>query len=142
MVNDWYHADYNTVIATEVLGPFNPNLPPSPVSDNNLINGKMNANCTSAANGTTKRDGGCTENAGLAKFKFTPGKTHLLRFVNTGSQASQISSIDEHEMTVIAHDFVPVQPYKATVLTIGVRVFTIQFPFFFFFWNKCSTKSP
>jgi FtsP/CotA-like multicopper oxidase with cupredoxin domain len=77
----------------------------APSSDNNLINGKMNFNCStvSAGDNTT-----CNSNAGLSKFKFTKGKTHRLRLINAGAEGFQRFSIDEHTLTVIANDFVPI----------------------------------
>src|SRR4051812_621837 len=78
---------------------------PAPSSDNNLINGKMDFDCaTVAAGGKTK----CTNNAGISKFKFTTGKTHRLRLINAGAEGIQRFSIDGHDMTVIANDFVPI----------------------------------
>ncbi|KAI0011981.1 multicopper oxidase-domain-containing protein [Xylariaceae sp. FL0662B] len=113
MINDWWHKDYFTVVE-EVMAP---GFPGQTFSDNNLINGKMSFNCsTVAANDTTP----CTDHAGLSKFKFQPGKTHRLRFINSGSEGAQRISIDGHNMTVIANDFVEVEPYDAQMVTIGV----------------------
>lgn len=78
---------------------------PRPASDNNLINGKMDFNCSTMPNGDTHQ---CMDNAGLAKFKFTTGKTHRLRLINAGSEGNQRFSIDGHNLTVIANDFVPI----------------------------------
>ncbi len=86
-------------------------------SDNNLINGRMNFNCSKVAAGDTAN---CTNNAGLSKFKFQYGKTHRLRFINSGSQGVERISIDNHIMTVMANDFVAVQPYDTEVVTLGV----------------------
>lgn len=88
---------------------------PPPFSDSNLINGKMNYNCSLVTNGQA-----CTPNAGLAKFKFTSGKKHRLRLINGGSEGLQRFSIDGHNMTVMANDFVPVQPYDTNVVTLGI----------------------
>lgn len=87
----------------------------APRSDNNLINGKMFFDCSAATDGTP-----CISNAGLSEFRFTPGKTHRLRVINGGSAGLQHFSIDNHLLTVIANDFVPIKPYQATVLTMGV----------------------
>lgn len=84
-------------------------------SDNNLINGKGNYNCSLVTDGTP-----CEENAGLAKFKFKSGKSHLLRLINTSGAGMERFSIDDHNLTVIANDFVPVVPYNATYVTLGV----------------------
>lgn len=86
-------------------------------SDNNLINGKMNFDCSTVKEGDTAT---CTEDAGLSKFNFQAGKTHRLRFINSGAEGTQRISIDEHNMTIIANDFVTIEPYDTQVLTLGV----------------------
>ena len=109
MLTDWYHTEYYKIVQriTSSAGPL-------AFSDNNLINGKANFNCT--GNETVP----CYSNAGIAKFSFQPGMAHRLRLVNTGAEAVQRFSIDEHEMTVIANDFTPIEPYDTKVVTLGV----------------------
>lgn len=114
MLSDWNHQDYFSLVEKTV------DLPPvgggAPVfSDNNLINGKMDFDCAKAPAGVQ-----CTPNAGIAKFKFTAGKTHRLRLINSGSEAIERFTIDNHTMTVIANDFVPVKPYQTNMVTLGV----------------------
>lgn len=112
MLQDWYHTPYSELVEQTLT----PNAAPV-FSDNNLINGKMNFNCSLlAANETAK----CTNNAGISKFRFTTGRTHRLRLINTGSEGVQRFSIDGHNLTVIANDFVEVQPYTTKVVTLGV----------------------
>jgi FtsP/CotA-like multicopper oxidase with cupredoxin domain len=86
-------------------------------SDNNLINGKMTFDCSKVAPGDETP---CSSNAGISKFKFRTGKTHRLRLINSGADGIQRFSIDEHIFTVIAEDFVPVEPYNTKVVTLGV----------------------
>jgi FtsP/CotA-like multicopper oxidase with cupredoxin domain len=112
MLSDWYHSSYFPIVQSVVA----PSLkPPIPSSDNNLINGKMNFNCSQAPSGHQ-----CTNNAGLSKFRFQTGKSHRLRLINSGAEGAQQFSIDNHIMTVMANDFVPVQPYNTTVVTLGI----------------------
>lgn len=106
MVSDWYHQDYFTLVNQTMHG----NFPPS---NNNLINGKMNYPCEN----TTLP---CTPNAGISKFQFTSGKKHLVRIVNTGAEGIQKFSIDNHTLTVVANDFIPVVPYTTNVVTVAV----------------------
>ncbi|KAI1760293.1 putative multicopper oxidase [Hypoxylon sp. FL1150] len=113
MVNDWWHKDYYEVVK-EVMAP---GFAGKTYSDNNLINGKMNFNCSTKAAGDNTR---CTDNAGLSKFKFQSGKSHRLRFINAGAEGTQRISIDGHNMTVIANDFVSIEPYDTQVVTLGV----------------------
>ena len=65
-------------------------------------------------------DHSCVANAGLSKFKFTPGKTHRLRLINSGAEGQVRFSIDNHTLEVIATDFVPIQPWKNTTVTLGI----------------------
>ncbi|KAK9781498.1 putative Multicopper oxidase-domain-containing protein [Seiridium cardinale] len=113
-VTDWWHEDYYSVVESIMT----PNFSGRSYSDSNLINGKNNFDCSvAAAAGDTTN---CTTNAGISKFKFISGKTHRLRFINSGSQGTQRISIDGHTMSVIANDFVEIQPYNTTVVTLGV----------------------
>ena len=103
-LTDWYHNNYFDVL--EVLfAPLAKGGDPSPPSDNNLINGRMNFNCSSVVPGDKSP---CTDNAGISKFKFKTGKTYKLRLINAGAEALQKFSIDGHNLTVIANDFVPI----------------------------------
>jgi FtsP/CotA-like multicopper oxidase with cupredoxin domain len=79
------------------------------------MNGKMNFDCSLPLNSTT-----CVPDAGLSKFRFTSGKTYRLRLINTGAEGLQKFTIDNHTMTVIANDFVPLHPYDTNVVTLGV----------------------
>lgn len=111
LISDWYHDDYFSLVE-DTMAPESANELP-PVSNNNLINGKMNYPCQS--NDTT-----CTPNAGVSKFNFESGKKYRLRLINAGAEGIQKFSIDNHKMTVIANDFVPVVPYDVEVVTMGV----------------------
>lgn len=101
MMNDWYHGEYYEILKSVMK----PGGNPRPTSDNNLINGKMNFDCSTKAAGDNSK---CTNGAGISKFKFTQGKTHRLRLINAGSEGIQRFSIDGHNMTIIAQDFVPI----------------------------------
>ena len=113
--NDWYYNDYYSIVQTQEAPSELPHGPPPPFSDNNLINGKGNANCSQVPSKYT-----CVPNAGLSKFVFQKGKTHRLRLINAGAEALQRFTIDNHEMTIIANDFVPVKPYTTNMVTLGV----------------------
>ena len=117
MLSDWYHTPYFTEVeslfAKEPIG--QPPANPPPKSDNNLINGKNNFDCSTLATGQA-----CVSNAGLSKFKFQTGKVHRLRLINSGAEGIQRFTIDGHNLTVIANDFVPIQPYTTNVVTLGI----------------------
>lgn len=113
MISDWYHPDYFSLVQKTMSkgsgGRFS--------ADNNLINGKMNFDCSTVTAGDKTP---CFNNAGISKFKFQRGKKHRLRLINTGAEAFQQFSIDGHKMTVIANDFVMLQPYETEVVTLAV----------------------
>ena len=108
----YYHQEYYNLIE-QVMAPASEGLLP-PVSNNNLINGKMNYPCASAAGLP------CTANAGISKFYFESGKTYRLRLINGGAEGIQKFSIDGYKLTVFANDFVPVVPYEVDVVTLGI----------------------
>lgn len=112
LLTDYYHKPYFQIVK-EVMGTDLSLV--APESDNNLINGKMDYNCSLVTDGTP-----CVNNAGLSKFQFQTGKKHRLRLINAGAEAIQKFSIDGHKMTVMANDFVPIQPYQTEIVTLGV----------------------
>ncbi|KAK1070098.1 hypothetical protein LTR33_010744 [Friedmanniomyces endolithicus] len=110
MVGDWYHGYYETVLDA-LLRP----LPVAniPMSNNNLINGENDFDCSNTSLP-------CTPNAPLATFNFTSGKTCKLRFINPSAAAVQKITIDGHMMQVTANDFVEIQPYETDHITLAV----------------------
>ncbi|ERF75742.1 hypothetical protein EPUS_01572 [Endocarpon pusillum Z07020] len=117
LLSDWYHQEYHALVRSLVEP--RPD-PPILTSDNNLINGKMNFDCSKLNSSTYVSGADCTNDAGYSEFIFEAGKSHRLRLVNTGADGAQQFSIDDHEMTVIANDFVPIEPYDTNVVTIGI----------------------
>jgi FtsP/CotA-like multicopper oxidase with cupredoxin domain len=119
LLTDYYHSPYETVVKNVITGASFGAIAAATKSDNNLINGKNNYNCSLAAAGTS-----CTPNAGLSEFQFEKGNKYRLRLINAGADSMQHFSIDGHSLTVIAHDFVPVEPYTVNMvaLSIGQRV--------------------
>lgn len=103
ILSDWSHqtADQLFVSTAEVTGP--------PTMDNGLINGTNTY--TSSSNVTT----GYRFNT-----SFTAGTSYRLRLVNTAIDSHFKFSIDNHTLTVIANDLVPIEPYETTVLSIGI----------------------
>lgn len=51
---------------------------------------------------------------------FTKGKKHVLRLINGSAGTHYIFSIDNHNFTVVENDLVPIEPYTATSLRIGI----------------------
>ncbi|MCJ1332771.1 hypothetical protein MMC10_009465 [Thelotrema lepadinum] len=113
MLSDWNHQDYYRLTQQDVGA-----SQQIVKSNNTLINGKMDYDCSLLSLDSEPHD--CTPFAGLAKFAFQTEKTHLLRVINPSSEAIMYFSIDSHNFTVIANDFVPVVPYTADFVTLGV----------------------
>ena len=104
-MSDWFHRDYLSIVE-DVVGTDVTKV--GPASDSNLIQGRNNYNCSLMAAGDKAK---CNSNAGITNFRFSPGKVHRLRLINGGAEGMQKFSIDGHNMTVIANDFVPIIPY-------------------------------
>ncbi|EXJ83398.1 hypothetical protein A1O1_07020 [Capronia coronata CBS 617.96] len=112
LLTDYYHGNYFDILE-EVMGTDLSKV--APFSDNNLINGKGDFDCSLTSNSTK-----CTPGAGYSKFQFTKGKTYRLRLINGGAEGIQKFSIDNHQLKVIAYDFVPIVPYTTEIVTLGV----------------------
>lgn len=118
LIGEWFHHDYYTMVerimVPRAVGNINTtDLQPQTV----IINGKGDYNCSLLFQNSNQT---CTSNEKLAKFRFQSGKKHLLRLVNTGASAYMKFSIDGHNMTVIAQDFVPIEKYTTNMLSIGI----------------------
>ncbi|KAJ5612304.1 multicopper oxidase-domain-containing protein [Penicillium lagena] len=114
MISDYFHISYYKVLELSFSKP-----PVGVAVDNNLINGKGVCDCSNINADVNNEQASCQAGAGRAKFQFHSGKNHRLRLINSGSLANQKFSIDNHELLVVANDYVPVQPYKTNVVTLG-----------------------
>lgn len=108
---DWYHTHYYDLVEQVMATPGGP----PPRSDNNLINGKMDHNCSLMTTGQT-----CTPNAGLSKSRFTSGKKHRLSCTNGASEGLQRFTIDGHNMTLTVNEFLTVVPYETNMVTLRI----------------------
>ncbi|KAI1398420.1 multicopper oxidase [Hypoxylon fuscum] len=96
-LSDWSHSTADELwISAETNGP--------PTMDNGLINGT-----------NVFDDGG-----ERFQVSFTSGTSYRIRLVNGAIDTHFKFSIDNHTMTVISSDLVPLQPYNTTVLNIGM----------------------
>jgi FtsP/CotA-like multicopper oxidase with cupredoxin domain len=98
-LTDWYDEPMFTLLASRPAAP--------PTSQALLVNG-------TGGNGV------------LSQIQFTPGKKHLLRLVNTGINNFLHVGIDQHTMTVIADDFIPIQPYTTESVTLTVGTYRVS----------------
>lgn len=96
-LNDWTHETCDALYSTaESSGP--------PTLDNGLINGT-----------NVYDDGGSR-----FEMDFVAGESYRIRLVNGAIDSMFKFMIDNHTMTVIAADLVPIVPYDTTVLSIGM----------------------
>lgn len=98
-ITDWY---YPTVAVHAAQSQHQNAL--APEADNGLINGTMTS----------------TYGGSYAKSSLTAGKKHRVRLVNTAVDNHFMVSLDGHQFTVIAADFVPIVPYNTTWLFLGI----------------------
>jgi FtsP/CotA-like multicopper oxidase with cupredoxin domain len=109
VLQDWSHqtveAQYHNAETVGAAPEFGPRT-----LDTGLINGK---NLWSPDNGTTVT-------GSRFEMTFQPGKTHLIRVVNTAIQSTFKFHIDGHKFTVISADFVPIVPYETDILNINI----------------------
>lgn len=127
MLSDWYHIPYFAIVA-DAVGTNYSVIPPT--SDSILINGRGRFNCSDpsyssdsqwlTSNWASNITWSCVDKAPLSQFRFQSGKVHRLRLINHGANGVQKFSIDGHNLTVIATDFVPTVPYTTDVVTLGV----------------------
>jgi FtsP/CotA-like multicopper oxidase with cupredoxin domain len=99
-IMDWYHEPAFEAYYAERVAPL--------AADNALFNGL-----------NTFDDNG-TEVGQKYTMTFTPGKKHRIRLVNMSTDSHFKFSIDEHNLTVMAADFVAIEPYTTQVLNIFI----------------------
>lgn len=88
----------------------------SPSTNNILIDGRMPFNCSL---GVPKGSTCGAPEIPYSKFRVQTGKTYKLRLVNSGAGSLLYFSIDNHKLTIIANDFVDVQPYEVEQVVLG-----------------------
>ncbi len=101
LLSDWTHRTADELYSSALLvGP--------PSLDNGLINGTNIWNNSGTLVGYR------------FNTSFTADKSHRLRLINGAIDTQFKFTIDNHTMTVIAADFVPIVPYNTTILNIGM----------------------
>lgn len=97
VLSDWHHRTTDELYDTaSTSGP--------PTAQNGLINGL-----------NVYDDGG-------SRFEtnFESGKSYRLRLVNTAIDTMFKFGIDNHTLTVIASDFVPIVPFETEMVSVGI----------------------
>ncbi|KAF2675309.1 laccase 2 [Microthyrium microscopicum] len=112
VLQDWAHTSFFALWWYDrVFLPPTPQLPPS--LDSALINGKNVIPCP--ANNTR-----CVGGTSRPEWNFEKGKKYRMRLINTGVYSNMRFSIDNHTLTVIAMDFVPIVPYQTDNVAISM----------------------
>lgn len=109
MVSDWYYGAADQILerVNSLNNSYIPGVPgAAPTSDNVLFNG-LNVN----VDGTSGQ---------YQSLTLTPGKKHLLRLINPSVENTFTVSLVDHSFTVIATDFVPIEPVNVTSLYLAV----------------------
>ncbi|KAL1849720.1 hypothetical protein Plec18167_005291 [Paecilomyces lecythidis] len=103
ILNDWSHQTVDELYSTaQTSGP--------PTLDNALINGT-----------NVYGDDDDSDQTGYRfNTSFTAGTSYRFRLVNAAIDTHFKFSIDNHTLTVIASDLVPIEPYNTTVLDIAM----------------------
>ncbi|KAG5659112.1 hypothetical protein KAF25_000314 [Fusarium avenaceum] len=102
-LNDWDHQTVDELYSSaETNGP--------PTLDNGLINGTNVYGDDDSSSQTGTR----------FNVSFTSGTSYRMRLVDASVDTHWKFSIDNHTLTVIAADLVPITPYETTVLDIGM----------------------
>lgn len=96
-LNDWYHATSDALyVKAATSGP--------PTAQNGLINGT-----------NTYEDGGSRFSTSV-----TAGSSYRLRLVNSAMDTMFRFSIDNHTLTVISSDLVPIVPYETDSVNVAI----------------------
>jgi FtsP/CotA-like multicopper oxidase with cupredoxin domain len=105
-LNDWSHKTADQLYSSaQTSGP--------PTLDNGLMNGTNVYGSDDSSSQTGNR----------FNVSFSSDTSYRIRLVNGAIDTHFKFSIDNHTMMVIAADLVPIEPYNATVLNIGMGMF-------------------
>ncbi|KAA8646581.1 oxidoreductase tpcJ [Aspergillus tanneri] len=107
-LTDWYHDDAFTLNWISLAG----QLAPFPKST--LLNGKGVYECDPA------NDTRCTGKQEYFETTFKRGTKYKFGLINTATLLTYSFWIDGHNFTVVATDFVPIEPFTTSKLNIGM----------------------
>jgi len=136
----WYHSHYSLQYGDGLLGPltiFGPSSAsydeakdPILMTDWNHRSGFQDFQTELDGSGPPKMTSillnGLGSYAGGARdglkynTTFERGKRYLMRLINTSVETTFIFAIDNHNITVISSDFVPIKPYVTNHVVIGI----------------------
>ncbi|KAK3317236.1 multicopper oxidase [Cercophora scortea] len=102
-LNDWSHQTVDELFEeAETSGP--------PTLDNGLINGTN----------VFGSDGSDSQTGSRFSVSFVSGTSYRIRLVNAAVDSHFKFSIDNHTLTVIGTDLVPITPYTTNIVSIGM----------------------
>lgn len=108
MLSDWSHRTVDSLYDMRQDSVHGGPL----ILDNGLLNGKN----TWGVDGTNNQTGSRFE----FDKKFEPGKTYLIRIINSAIQSTFKFYIDGHDFEVIAMDFTNIVPYTTNIVNIHI----------------------
>jgi len=108
LIADWYHEDAFKLLYYEFY------TDRAAIPQSMVLNGKGRFNCS------TTDDPKCTGRRDLHTAVFQKGTKYKIAIANTGTLLTETFWIDGHNFTVIANDFVPIEPYETNVITLGI----------------------
>ncbi|KAK4119022.1 multicopper oxidase [Parathielavia appendiculata] len=108
LISDWYHDDAFRLLYYEFQ------TDRAAIPNSMVLNGKGRFNCS------TTDDPRCTGRRDLYTTVFQQGTKYKIAIANTGTLLTETFWIDGHNFTVIANDFVPIEPYETNVITLGI----------------------
>ncbi|KAI2623780.1 multicopper oxidase [Xylaria nigripes] len=132
----WYHSHYSLQAWNGVFGPIVIRGPASAPYDEDkgpIVLSDWTHQTTDELYGKASTGGPPTQNNGLinglnvygnggSRFKtnFESGKSYRLRLVNTAIDTMYKFGIDNHTLTVIANDLVPIVPFKTNMVNVAI----------------------
>lgn len=111
LMTDWNHRSAFTDFYQELVPGAGP-----PNMTSILLNGRGNYTCTEQEN----RDRNCTKPPEKYNVRFQRGKKYLMRLINTSVDTTFVFAIDNHNVTVVGSDFVPIRPYSTSSVLVGI----------------------
>jgi FtsP/CotA-like multicopper oxidase with cupredoxin domain len=107
-LTDWYHDD---VFSLDWIGQVTHR---AAIPDTTLLNGKGIFDCNPS------NDTRCTGNSGYHESVVEKGKKYKIRIINSSTLLTYQFWIDGHNLTVIATDFVAIEPLTVDVINVGI----------------------
>ncbi len=113
-LQDWSHTSVFTLWNATTNASPKDGIPPASGLESTLINGTNVFNCP----GST--DPSCIGGGKKFTTVFESDKKYLIRLINVAVDGQFQFSIDGHNLTVIATDLVPIEPYNTSSVLVSI----------------------